>query len=129
MKNIFLAVSMILTVAFGSSFMMSHAGAAGIFDKSCTGALKNTTVCKDATSTTTGDPIIGVIGSVIEVLSIIIGIAAVIGIIVSGLRMTLANGDSNGIASARSSLVYSLVGLAIAALAQVIVRIVLGSVG
>lgn len=129
MKNIFLVVSMILTIAFASSFTVSHAGAAGIFDKSCSGALKDTAVCKDATSPTTGDPIVGVIRSVIEVLSIIIGIAAVIGIIISGLRMTLANGDSNGIASARSSLIYSLVGLAIAALAQVIVRIVLGSVG
>lgn len=127
MKNIFLAVSIFLTLAFASSFTVSHAGAADIFD--CKGKLSGTTVCQDANKPTTSDPIVGVIRSVIEVLSIIIGIAAVIGIIVSGLRMTLASGDSNGIASARSSLIYSLVGLAIAALAQVIVRIVLGSVG
>lgn len=130
MKNIFLAVSIILTVAFASSFTVLHAATAGVFDSCSTNpSLSNTTVCKDANKATTGDPIVSVIRSVIEVLSIIIGIAAVIGIIVSGLRMTLANGDSNGIASARSSLVYSLVGLAVAALAQVIVRIVLGSVG
>ncbi len=87
-------------------------------------------VCTDAQKgqNTKTNPILGAIRSVIQILSIIIGIASVIMIIISGLRMTLANGDSNAIASARSSLVYSLVGLAIAALAQVIVRITLGSI-
>lgn len=127
MKNIILAISIILTLASASFIGVAHTSAAAIFD-SCKGTLSDTAVCKDATKTSTGNPIIGAIQTVIEILSIIIGIASVIVIIISGLRMSLANGDSNAIASARSSLLYSLVGLAIAALAQVIVRIVLGSV-
>ena len=127
MKNLILAIFIILSLASASFIGVEHTSAAAVFD-SCKGTLSDTAVCKDATKSSNGDPIVGAIRSVIQILSIIIGIASVIVIIISGLRMTLANGDSNAIASARSSLVYSLVGLAIAALAQVIVRITLGSI-
>lgn len=67
------------------------------------------------------------ISSVVNLLSTIVGIAAVIMIIVSGFKYVTSGGDSGGIASAKTTLIYALVGLAIAALAQVLVRFVLNT--
>lgn len=120
---------MLLTATFAST---NHSSAIDLFNNCGSNSSNGTpAVCTDANSgqTTKTNPILGAIRTVIEILSIIIGVASVIVIIVSGLRMSLANGASDSIASARSSLLYSLIGLAIASLAQVIVKIVLGSVG
>lgn len=65
------------------------------------------------------------ISTIVEILSIIVGFAAIIMIIVSGIRFITSNGDSGKVAGARSALIYSLVGLAVAALAQILVRLVL----
>ena len=71
------------------------------------------------------DPLITVIKAAIDILSYIIGIAAIIGLVISGLRFITASGDSNGVAAARTSLVYSLIGVAVAVMAQLIVVFVL----
>jgi hypothetical protein len=64
----------------------------------------------------------------INLFSIIIGIVAVIMIIVAGLRYVTAGGDANSIGSAKNTLIYAVIGLIVAALAQIIVRFVLGEV-
>ncbi len=64
----------------------------------------------------------------ISLLSWIVGIIAIFMIIIAGLKFITANGDANSIASARSTLIYALVGVAVAALAQLMVRFVLGKV-
>lgn len=65
--------------------------------------------------------------SVVEVLSIIIGIISVIMILISGFRFITAGSDSNAVAAAKNTLIYALVGLAIAVLAQVLVHEVLNT--
>lgn len=65
---------------------------------------------------------------VINVLSTIVGVAAVIMIIISGFKYVTAGGDSNKVSSAKSTLIYALIGLVIVALAQVMVRYVLAKV-
>lgn len=67
------------------------------------------------------------VSSIVGLLSTIVGIAAVIMIIISGFKYVTSGGDSGGIASAKTTLIYALVGLAIAALAQVLVRFVLNT--
>jgi hypothetical protein len=74
-----------------------------------------------------GAGVSNIVGSVVSILSIVVGVAAVIMIILSGFRYITSGGDSNKVASAKSSLIYALVGLAVAALAQVIVHDVLHS--
>lgn len=64
----------------------------------------------------------------INILSIIVGIAAVIVIIISGLRFITANGDASSVATARNGIIYAVAGLIIVALAQAIVHFVLGKV-
>lgn len=68
----------------------------------------------------------GVVKAVVNLLSVIVGIAAVIMVIVSGFKYVTSAGDSNRIASAKNTLIYAIVGLIIVALAQFIVRFVLG---
>lgn len=65
---------------------------------------------------------------IVNILTMIVGIAAVIMIIINGLKFITSNGDSNAISSARNGVIYSLVGLAVVALAQVIVRFVINTV-
>jgi hypothetical protein len=69
-----------------------------------------------------------IMSTVINILSIVVGFAAVVMIVVAGLRFITAGGDSNGIAAARSSIIYALVGLIIVAIAQVLVHFVLNKV-
>jgi ABC-type Fe3+ transport system permease subunit len=66
-----------------------------------------------------------VIRAVINILSIVVGVVAVIMIIVAGLRYITSGGDSNGITSARNTLLYAIVGLVIVAMSQVLVQFVI----
>lgn len=62
---------------------------------------------------------------VINVLSFIVGIAAVIMIIIGGLKYVTSQGESNSTASAKNTILYAIIGLVVVALAQIIVRFVL----
>ena len=91
---------------------------------------ENADECKDAdarkaTYDSASTKLEKAIKAIINLLSIIAGIIAVIMLIVNGLRFITAAGDSNAITSARNGVIYALVGLTIAVLAQVIVRFVL----
>ncbi len=67
----------------------------------------------------------GLIKTLIKVFAAIIGIAAVIMIMVSGFKYITASGDSAKVTSAKNTIIYAIIGLIIAALAQVIVRYVI----
>lgn len=67
------------------------------------------------------------VDTIINILSYVTGIVAVIMIIVSGFKFVTANGDSGKVATARSTLIYALIGLGVAALAQFFVQFVLSS--
>lgn len=69
-----------------------------------------------------------IVRNVINIFSIIIGIVAVIMIMVGGFRYITAAGDSSRLSGARNTIVFAIVGLVVAALAQVIVRFVLSNV-
>lgn len=67
------------------------------------------------------------IETVINVLSYIVGVAAVIMIIFGGFRYVTSGGDANASKTARSTILYAIVGLVIVVIAQAIVFFVLGS--
>lgn len=66
--------------------------------------------------------------TIVNVLSWIVGVAAVIMIIIGGLRYVLSGGDSNGVSGAKNTILYAIVGLVIVLFAQVIVAFVLTNV-
>lgn len=72
-----------------------------------------------------GSGVITAIKAAVTVLSIIIGAAAVIMIIISGLKYITSGGDSGKVSSAKSTLTYALIGVIIAAMAQLLVHIAL----
>lgn len=71
--------------------------------------------------TTVGD----IIALVINILSILVGVAAVIMIIVNGFRFVISNGDSTAVGAAKNGIIYAIIGLVIVAMAQVIVVFVI----
>ncbi|HVA11403.1 MAG TPA: pilin [Candidatus Dormibacteraeota bacterium] len=65
------------------------------------------------------------ISRAVTILSIIVGVAAVIAIILGGFKYITSGGDSGKVANAKSTLVYAIIGLVVAALAQLIVHFVI----
>ena len=126
MKNFLIGLSLLVTMMV--PVMITGSALAVDLVPACSDAkLQATSVCPEIqkNSTATQSPIVHVIDIIINILAYVIGVAAVFGIILSGLRLMLANGDSGAINKARQSLLYSLVGLAVAALAESIVIFVL----
>ena len=65
---------------------------------------------------------------VINIFSWIVGVVSVIMVIFGGFRYITSGGDAGKVTSAKNTIVYALVGLVVAALAQVLVLFVLGKV-
>jgi Type IV secretion system pilin len=72
-----------------------------------------------------GSGVTGILATVLNLLSFIVGIAAVIMIIIGGLKYITSGGESSNVNSAKNTILYAVIGLVIVALAQVIVRFVL----
>ncbi|MGH7234616.1 MAG: hypothetical protein ACREF7_04200 [Candidatus Saccharimonadales bacterium] len=104
---------------FASTIAQSNAA-----NSACSGIgqLDSTQSCSSGSGS-----ISNIISEVVNILSIILGAIAIIMIIVSGIRFATAGGSSNGVSGAKNTLIYAIIGLVIAALAQVIVRWVIGT--
>lgn len=72
-----------------------------------------------------GERLNDIIKIVINILSVIVGVVAVVMIIFGGLKYITSGGDSSNVSSAKNTIIYAIIGLVIVALAQFIVRFVL----
>lgn len=70
----------------------------------------------------------GVVKTLINLFSVVVGIVAVIMIMVAGFRYVTSGGDSSKVSGAKNALVYAVVGLVIVAMSQFIVQFVLQKV-
>ncbi len=68
-----------------------------------------------------------VANDIVKIISYIAGILAVIMIIVAGIRYTTSGGDAGSVSSAKTALVYALIGVAVASLAQLLIHLVLSN--
>jgi|SRR5579862_7322510 len=68
------------------------------------------------------------IKNIIDVISTLIGITAVIMIIIAGFRFVSSAGNPESAKAARSTITYAIIGLLVVAVAQVIVRFTLNTV-
>ena len=101
--------------------------AADIGKNLCAGASLQTTECDPQAAGTDGSAKIdGIITSVINIFSLVVGIVAVIMIIVGGLKYITSGGDSGNVTGAKNTILYAVIGLVVVALAQFIVKFVLG---
>lgn len=78
--------------------------------------------------TNEGTSVSDVVALVINLLSILVGVVAVIMIIVNGFKFVISNGDTTAVASARNGILWAIVGLVVVAMAQVIVIFVINRV-
>lgn len=62
---------------------------------------------------------------IINIITLIVGVVAVIMIIFGGFRYIISGGSAEKVTAAKNTILYGIVGLIIVALAQVIVRFVL----
>lgn len=69
-----------------------------------------------------------IIHTIINLLSVVVGVVAVIMIIVGGLRYITSGGSDTSVTGAKNTILYAIIGLIIVALAQILVRFVLSKV-
>ncbi len=82
------------------------------------------TDCEEGQDEPAGQRVNSIVTSVINILSLVVGVAAVIMIMVGGMRYITSNGDSGQVGNAKNTILYAIVGLIVVALAQIIVRFV-----
>lgn len=100
-----------------------------LFGDVCT-KTPDASVCKDAEKDQSNDADNsitgpnGVLNNVANILLIVVGAATVIMIIVGGFRMILGVGDPAKIAEGRNTILYAVIGLVVAFMANAIIRFV-----
>jgi hypothetical protein len=85
----------------------------------------------DKTGTSTGDAedsVDNVVATVVNFLSWLIGVVSVIFVLWGGFKYVTSSGESGKTSQAKNTIIYALIGLVIAALAQILVRFVLAQV-
>jgi len=80
--------------------------------------------CQAAT-TDASDKINSIVHTIVNILSAVVGIVAVIMIIVGGFRYITSGGNDTSVTSAKNTILYAIIGLVVVALAQLIVRFTL----
>jgi hypothetical protein len=75
------------------------------------------------------DKINRILKRIVNFLSAIIGVVAVIMIIFGGFRYITSGGSDNTVTSAKNTILYAIIGLVIVALAQLLVRFVVKLIG
>lgn len=70
----------------------------------------------------TGAGINRLVINIVRILSLILGIVAIIFIIVSGFKYITSSGNEQKVSEAKRTLIYAVIGLGVAALAQILVN-------
>lgn len=97
----------------------------------CTGAnlqITNGGSSSSSCASSAGNNINNIIKWILDIFSVIVGIAAVVMIVVGGLKYTISGGDSTRVSGAKDTILFAIVGLVVVALAQVVVHFVLTNV-
>ena len=94
----------------------------------CTDSAAESPICKDITRT--DNPLFGKTGIITKASNIFAfgtGIISVFMIILGGLRYVTSSGDGSKTASAKNTIMYAVIGLAVAVSAEAIVKFVLSN--
>lgn len=121
-KFVLLAVT--LSIAFSILLVPLRTYAFDPLGPVCSATGAQSSLCGGSNQNGT-NPIFALMTILIQILTFIVGLAAVITIIIAGLRMITSSGDPNTVATARRAILYAVVGLAIAALSQTVIIFVL----
>lgn len=120
----YLVASLMIVLSGGLAFAPAIASA-DLKSDACQGVNQLSGSTSTNCATGNGKSVSDLMSTVINILSIVVGFAAVVMIIIGGLRYITAGGDSGAMASARSTIIYAIVGLIVVAIAQTLVHFVL----
>ena len=81
----------------------------------------------DANGNNAENKVTGLAGDIVNIISLIVGIVAVIMVVIAGFKYVTSGGDSNRVSSAKNTLIYAIIGIAVVVLAQVIVHYVINT--
>ena len=114
------------------ALMPSSAMAVDVLQPTCSNpnASSTPTVCADNNTTNT-NPILGpqgIVTTIVRLMSLALGIISVVMVIIGGFKFILSSGDPKAAESGRNTVLYALVGIAVAGLAQIMVTFVLSTV-
>lgn len=127
MKKFFALIVSAFIIVCMTGLSVGHAAAAdptySARDQVCRGVSSQA----GASCPSGGTDLTGVIKGVLRVLSTVAGIAAIIMIIVAGLRYITSNGEASEVSGAKRALIYAVVGLIVVAFSQMLVRFVLAN--
>jgi len=118
-----LSIITLITITFPAS---SSANGFNL-SQDCQGAASSSAVCSSSTNNSSQNPISLKIADVVNILIEFAGALAIIVIIISGIRYSLASGDSNKTNSAKNGLIYTAVGLVVIVAAKIIIDVVIGN--
>lgn len=122
-KKFYLAIALMTLCLFASPLTASAYDVFGGAD--CSGKAAKSAVCS---SKTTEDPISGpngVLINVAHIIAFIAGAAAIIVIIVSGIRFITSSGDAAKVTQARKTLTGAVIGLVVIILAHTLIVFIL----
>jgi hypothetical protein len=125
--------AMSLTLVPAALFAGSAMAATSIQDSTCQGAALEAPSGSNSGSCNTNNAdsassVTNIVKLAVNIFSWVIGVVAVFAIIYGGFKYITSAGESGGVTSAKNTILYAIIGLVIVALAQVIVKFVLGNV-
>lgn len=122
MKKSIISITIMTCAVFGAS-VLSTASLSGSVSAQVSKGIDTATTSEMKGKSIDGDK--GLIKTVVNVLLWAVGVLSVIMIIFSGFRYITSAGDASKTKSARSTLIYSVVGLIVAIMAWAIVNMVI----
>ncbi len=125
MKRIILSLFTILAIALAPAGLLPATVSAAC---DTTGSSSKDQVINgigETGSDCSGQGVTNIITVAVNLLSLIVGIASIIVVIYAGFKYITSAGESGRVANAKNTLIYALVGLVIASLAQFLIHFVL----
>jgi hypothetical protein len=124
-----LMLAIVFSVAIVTVLVPATAQAKDPFADACATGGGDSTVCHS--KGTTNNPLTGSGGAltrVADVLAFVGGIMVVIIMVIGGFKFVTSDGDSSKAASARSTIIYGLIGLVVIVLARTIVSFAISKI-
>lgn len=128
MKKLLIYTSLFLSLLSPFALATTNTIYASTQEELKKGACLGDADCVSAKSEDTQKNVNTIVNTIIDVFSWLVGVVAVIMVIFGGFRYITAAGDSGKTKTAKDTILYALIGVIIVALAQTIVKYVIGLV-
>ncbi len=123
-----LSVVPLILIVLAPIWMQNSASAQCVGSQSkCSACAGLSTLGSSQDCTNGGNKVNSLIQTAVNIMSYIVGAAAIIMIIISGIKFITAGGEASNVASAKNTLIWALAGVFIVALAQVILHLTLNT--